>query len=276
MIPKGGAAGVTTTDAGEMRPITLLSELGKLTSRILADRVSTVFANVPGLLHPSQRAFQRNGDTGQCVDIALDVMEDYHREKKGKSELFALSYDQAKAYDSVQQYSIRCTLERFGFPCEAVEFFCSTLEEAYSAVRTDNGNTARFPVRTSVRQGDPFAPILFIMIADVLHRGYTDGHAGPSGSVSGVGYTFSHGDEPLNVASCGYADDVMIFAESAEGLRKMHDWTRSFFGAHAFKLNTKKTKLTTTAPLSTVRAGFFSVADRTRGRLPVFGRENIA
>ena len=251
MIPKHAGSGAVVTDVALMRPITLLSELGKISSRVLADRVSTVFANHPSLLHPSQRAFLRNGDTGQCVDMAVDVMED-HRKTRSESDLLCLSYDQAKAFDSVQEYTIRCTLQRFGFPPEAVSFCCSTLNNAASAVITHAGPTERFPIRTSVRQGDPFAPLLFIMVTDPLHRGYADGHAGHGA----VGYTFRNG---LTVTSCGYADDVLVFAESADSLLRMHEWTRSFFGAHSFKLNTKKTKLTSTGKLALVKNRFLGV-----------------
>ena len=253
MIPKHAGSGAVVTDVALMRPITLLSELGKISSRVLADRVSTVFANHPSLLHPSQRAFLRNGDTGQCVDMAVDVMEDHRKTRKEECELFCLSYDQAKAFDSVQEYTIRCTLQRFGFPPEAVSFCCSTLNDAASAVITHAGPTERFPIRTSVRQGDPFAPLLFIMVTDPLHRGYADGHAGDG---TGVGYRFRNG---LTVTSCGYADDVLIFAESADSLLRMHEWTRSFFGAHSFKLNTKKTKLSSTGRLAVIKDRFLGV-----------------
>ena len=54
----------------------------------------------------------------------------------------------------------------------------------------------------------------------------------------------------------------MIFAESAEGLLKMHQWTREFFGAHAFKLNTKKTKLSCTSSdgLESLHSMFYGVS----------------
>ena len=42
MIPKHAGSGAVVTDVALMRPITLLSELGKIESRVLADRVSTV------------------------------------------------------------------------------------------------------------------------------------------------------------------------------------------------------------------------------------------
>ena len=50
------------------------------------------------------------------------------------------------------------------------------------------------------------------------------------------------------VASCGYADDVIVFAESEEALTGMHQWTREFFGAHGFRLNAKKTKFSSVKP----------------------------
>jgi len=129
MIPKGGAGG-TVSDVEDMRPITLLSELGKLTGRILAERVSIVLSGNPSLLHPSQRAFLKNGDTGQCIDMVLDVFEDFNRCKRPVGgELFVASYDQAKAYHSVQQFSLECSLRRFGFPQAAIDYFCSTLSE---------------------------------------------------------------------------------------------------------------------------------------------------
>ena len=91
MIPKGGAGG-TVSDVEDMRPITLLSELGKLTGRILAERVSIVLSSNPSLLHPSQRAFLKNGDTGQCIDMVLDVFEDFNRCKRPVGgELFVAS-----------------------------------------------------------------------------------------------------------------------------------------------------------------------------------------
>jgi len=45
----------------------------------------------------------------------------------------------------------------------------------------------------------------------------------------------------------------------------MHEWTRAFFGAHAFKLNTKKTKLMATGQRRKLRGKFLGVD----GRLPI-------
>ena len=103
---------------------------------------------------------------------------------------------------------------------------------------TAHGLTDPFDVRTSVRQGDPLAPLLYILFLDVLHRGLD---ADPGGPVEGSGYTMSTGDH-TRVASCGYADDLLAFAESARAAERMYEWTRTFFGMHATRINAKKTK----------------------------------
>ena len=233
MVPKGPIDGAP--DVADMRPITLLSEIGKITARILADRISTVLCAMPQLLNINQRAFLRNGDVAQCIAALLDVFEDHLGKKRteARASLYCVSYDLSKAYDSVQEYSIRASLERFEFPPEIVDYVCSSLWGSKSRVRTRHGPSDTFDVLSSVRQGDPLAPLIFILVLDALHCGiqeicYRDGHGVDLGGM------------PL--ASMGYADDTAIVADSENGIRVLHEWVRGFFGAHAFKINSKKTK----------------------------------
>jgi hypothetical protein len=115
MLPKSsGVDGAPSSDVDNMRPITLLSELGKVSSRILANRIYAVFAKNPMFLEQAQRGFIRNGGIDQCIDVLLDVIEDNamrrrsarRRPRAEQPDLYVLSYDQRKAFDSVQQYSI--------------------------------------------------------------------------------------------------------------------------------------------------------------------------
>ena len=113
MVPKGPIDG--PPDVSEMRPITLLSEIGKIPARILGARISVALCAQPELLNISQRAFLRNGDVSQCIGTLLDVFEDHQAEqaRDPRAQLFCVSYDLSNAYDSVQEYSIRASLERF-------------------------------------------------------------------------------------------------------------------------------------------------------------------
>ena len=188
-VPKGRLSGLP--DVEEMRPITLLSEIGKIPSRILA---SAILDAKPELLHVAQRAFLSNGDVSQCIHTALDVFEDFRSLKRDRGgALHVMSYDVQKAYDSVQLDSIRATLNQYRFPAPAVEYICSGLVGARSAVITAHGLTDPFDVRTSVRQGDPLAPLLYILFLDVLHRGLD---ADPGGPVEGSGYTTTGRSHP--------------------------------------------------------------------------------
>lgn len=222
--------------ANKMRPITILPELGKLPTRILAARISKVICNNPHLLHEAQRGFIKNGNVSQCISLTLDIIEDYHETKKDNGgELYMISYDQRKAYDSVQHYSIRASLERLNFPLQFIEYVMSTLTEAESYVMTDQGPTATFPILTSVRQGDPLSPLLYLFVADALHEMLNS-------EAMGVGYRFSNqSDTELGYASTAYADDLTIFSESWDKIQSAHHFVCEFFAAHRFEFNTEKT-----------------------------------
>ena len=107
MIPKGPVDGAL--DVTEMRPITLLSEIGKVANRVLAARVTNILSSHPELIHRSQRAFLQNGNVAQCVEALVDVFEDFNEKSAvdKAAQLFCVSYDLSKAYDSVQEFSIR-------------------------------------------------------------------------------------------------------------------------------------------------------------------------
>ena len=189
----------------DMRPITLLPELGKLANRVFAARMTVTLLRHPGLVDESQRGFLKDGSTMQCVNVALDVLEDYH-ERGGAKSLFVLSYDLIKAYDSVQEYTLRAALAR-------AEGFVSCSGLRGVPVLTKHGLTEGFDIKTSVRQGDPLSPILFILLADLLHRGPK---ANPLYEGASDGYRFTD-ERELVISSCGYADNFITFSESAEG-----------------------------------------------------------
>ena len=150
-VPKGRLSGLP--DVEDMRPITLLSEIGKVSSRILASRVSAILDAKPELLHVAQRAFLSNGDVSQCIHTALDVFEDFRSLKRNNGKaLHVMSYDVQKAYDSVQLDSIRATLHRYRFPALAIDYICSGLVGARSAVITAHGLTDPFDVRRSAKE----------------------------------------------------------------------------------------------------------------------------
>ena len=158
---------------GEMRPISVLQEFGKIASKILANRMGEILLKQPGLMTRAQRAFLKDGSTTQCLNTALNILEDFQvkRKKNKKSQLFMLAYDQVKAYDCVQAYTIRVSLERFNLPERFIDYVLSNLVDATSCFKTFYGPTEEVAVEASVRQGDPLSPLIYICITDPLHEG---------------------------------------------------------------------------------------------------------
>jgi len=254
LVPKQKTDGSFSKEADEMRPITVLAEVAKLLSRVLAQRLIEVLTKNRHLLHESQRGFIADGCVEQCVGALLDCIEDWKQNPAGR-EMFVVSYDQRKAYDSVQAYTIRATLERFNMPELFIRVVLSGITDAHSRVRTFHGLTDRFLLRSSVRQGDPLSPLIYTLITDAMHAGLEDNPLFPETAREG-GYTFkSHAARlgrrcsvPVRVNSAGYADDAALVATDPVRLAEMHAWMREFFGAHCFAFNVKKTKLLCSNP----------------------------
>lgn len=222
-----------------MRPISVLQEFGKLASKVLAERIGRILLKRPKILSKAQRAFLRDGSVRQCIATLINVFEDFKEKRKLDNEknLFFLAYDQVKAYDSVQGFTIQASLERFNLPEEFISYVLSSLEDASSVFKTFHGLTDAFPITTSVRQGDPLSPLVYIFITDALHEGLR------TNPIYGckTGYRFSNNSR-IRISSLGYADDTCICAESWEDIWMMHEWVREFCFYHKFQLNPGKCK----------------------------------
>ena len=94
-----------------------------------------------------------------------------------------------------------------------------------------------FTIETSVRQGDPLSPLIYIFVTDALHEGL---RSNPLFECK-TGYTFSN-NKHLTVASLGYADDTLTLNESWKDQWMSHEWVRDFCHAHNFRLNSLKCK----------------------------------
>jgi hypothetical protein len=84
MVPKVKPDGSFHFKASAMRPITVLPEVGKIASRLLASRINGVLVRHPSLLSEAQRGFINDGSIDQCSDVLLDVIEDWRQRAEGR------------------------------------------------------------------------------------------------------------------------------------------------------------------------------------------------
>ena len=83
--------------------------------------------------------------------------------------LYAILYDFRGAYDSVRHDDIRQACRRVSIPEAFIEFIVDSMTDLMSCVRIAYGCGDAFAVLRSIKQGDPLAPLLFIIFLDALH-----------------------------------------------------------------------------------------------------------
>ena len=88
-----------------------------------------------------------------------------------------------------------------------------------------------------MRQGDPLAPLIFIMVIDALHCGLKENPL----FGGETGYRLTNSD--VVISSLGFADDTLVLTESWDKMWRAHTWVREFCRAHNLVINSKKTQL---------------------------------
>jgi len=236
LIPKSGAGNIVDDLVELSRPISICNEYLKIVTKILATRLNNIFLNEK-ILNVAQFGFLKNGSINHALTTIINILEDAkqkHTNRKN-SELYLISYDLKKAYDNVQYFSIHDTLIRFGLPLNFIKLVENISFNMNGYIKTFYGLTKSFDIQKSVRQGDPLAPLLFVMFIDTLHDGLLNNpfcnHV--------FGYKFISND--TNIISLGFADDIVVFAENWNNIFFIHEWIRSFIWAHGGDININKT-----------------------------------
>lgn len=234
---KKGEACFETLDR-DLRPISIMNEYAKLFCKIMANRLSSLLLE-HDIVDPAQRAFLRNGCTHQCITTLLNVIEDAKQKRlyDSSSQFFLVSYDQKKAYDSIQRYSIRASLDRFSLPERWISLVLSIHDNLRASFRTYFGLTNSFAILNGLQQGNPLEPLIYVLFSDALHEGFR--HPPLGWDECPLGYTFFRSQ--VRVASLGFADDLMTFAESWSSVFTSHEWVLAFFEAHSGEINSNKT-----------------------------------
>ena len=185
----------TPTAPSQFRPITVASMLVRVFHRVLATRFASVVA-----LDPLQFAFQAR-------DGVLEATSALHAalvEAKSRRGLAAACLDLQKAFDSVSTHTILRVARRAGLP----EKLLTYLGEVYTSTSVQVVDALVTPTR-GVRQGDPLSPLLFnLVIQEILENSRPD-----------LSIRLFGEDVPF----LAYADDVFLFAASADDLRLKTD-----------------------------------------------------
>ena len=211
---------------GNYRPITVLVSLSGLFSKLLNERLIKV-TEKHKLLGEIQNGF-RKGRCGADNNFVLDTI--LWKSKALRKPVHMSFIDISKAYDSVNRDILWKKLSSLGFSGD----FLASLKALYTNDSVDcevNGLTTR-PVflRRGLRQGCALSPLLFALyIMDV----------GNDINLSKLGFQIGK----VLVSGLLFADDLVLVAKSAAGLKSLLSLVKSGFDQLKLSINVEKSQV---------------------------------
>nr|GEV82824.1 RNA-directed DNA polymerase, eukaryota [Tanacetum cinerariifolium] len=186
----------------DYRPICLIGSLYKVVTKILAMRLSLVISE---LISDVQTAF-----------VAVDF---------------------AKACDSVRWDYLDDVLRSFGFGSKWCSWIKGSLSSSMASILVNGCLTSELQFYCGLKQGDPLAPYLFILVMESLHLSFS--RVVDAGIFKGIKI-----DNSVTISHLFYADDAVFVGEwSQENLDKILNVLHCFHLASGLRINVKKSHL---------------------------------
>ena len=230
LLPKSQAP--TTPDA--FRPISLQNCTPKAVAKVLTSRVKPL---IPLLIHYDQTGFLHGRNIAENFIYAADILSACHS-RKAPTMIFKLDF--RKAFDSICWSSLIQILQARGFPSDFCSWVQNILLTGKTAILLNGVPGSWIQCRCGLRQGDPFSPYLFIIVADVLQRLIAKAF-----QTNVLCHPLRPNEPPVTLQ---YADDTLIIAAASDAAtiilkNTLHD----FALATGLVINFQKTALLTIA-----------------------------
>ena len=123
---------------------------------MITRRLSNKLSRYP-VLNENNHVALPHTSTELPIATIMHCLEDATVNRK---ELWLLSQDISKAYDSISIDLLKKALERIKIPNGIVNIIVNTLTGRENAVITNLGKTKRYRVEDGIDQGEPMAPLL--------------------------------------------------------------------------------------------------------------------
>ena len=190
------------SDPGNFRGITISSALSKTFNSIMNERLCS-FLEENNIMCQEQIGFKKKCRTSDHMFILQTLINKY---KKSRKPLYIAFIDFKKAYDTVWHEGLFFKLLQIGVSSRFYKVIKAMYSDTRLTVQAGNKMTPIFNSRVGVRQGDNLSPTLFNVFINDLPSIF-DAQCKPA-----------HFGK-MTIQSLLYADDLVLFAESPEGLQ---------------------------------------------------------
>ena len=161
MIPKPGK---NTKDSASYRPISLLSNLGKLLEKIINSRL-VEYLESNNLISIHQSGFRKKRST---KDHILRLTQDIKSNFNMNNYTGAVLFDVSKAFDQTWHKGILFKMDKLKLPSYIISWVESFLMDRKFFVNTIDSNSLLLSILSGVPQGSTISPTLFTLyISDI-------------------------------------------------------------------------------------------------------------
>nr|GEX62972.1 RNA-directed DNA polymerase, eukaryota [Tanacetum cinerariifolium] len=151
----------------DYRPISLIGSLYKVVTKVLATRLSLVISD---LISDVQTTFLPNR---QILDGPFIINELLSWCNHYEEQTMLFKVDFAKAYDSVRWDYLDDVLRFFGFGSKWCSWISGSLISGMASILVNGSPTFEFQFHCGLKQGDPLAPYIFILIMESLYLSFS-------------------------------------------------------------------------------------------------------
>nr|GEW21479.1 putative RNA-directed DNA polymerase, eukaryota, reverse transcriptase zinc-binding domain protein [Tanacetum cinerariifolium] len=171
---------------------------------------SSTVRSLEDLIPPSLPLFQKpKTPSSQILDGPFIINELLYWCKYKKQQAMVFKVDFAKAYDSVMWDFLDDMLDAFGFGSKWRLWIRGSLYSGMASGILNGSPSLEFKFHRGLKQGDPLAPYLFILIMESFHLSISK--AVDTGIFRGINIS-----DDLNISHLFYADDAVFIGEWVE------------------------------------------------------------
>ena len=225
-IPKKG----DTMNCANYRTIALIPHASKVLLKIIQHRLSSIIERE---LPDEQAGFRKGRGTRDHIANLRWIME---KAREHQKKLYICFIDYSRAFDSIDHAKLWKCLDEMGAPAHLCKLIRSLYTDQEATVRTPYGDTDWFKIKKGARQGCIVSPVIFNMYAEMIMRNASIDESNIGVKIAG-----------RNINNLRYADDTTLMAESEKDLKRLIQVVKEESEKFGLYLNTKKTKIMTTA-----------------------------
>lgn len=215
-------------EAGNYRPISLLSAFYKIASGVITRRLEKVMEKVIGR---QQKAYSRVKNIGSVLINLLNVIDDANKKKMA---CLILCIDFKKAFDSLSHTFISNSLELLNFGPSFIKWVMLFFRDRWTYILLQGFLSDKIVLQQGVPQGDVLSPYIFNICVEVLLMKITKTKLITGIKIAGI-----------ETKAEAYADDTTILIERSEqNLRNLVKIIQDFAKISGLHANLEKTSVT--------------------------------